>query len=271
VIQQPNQITSTSKKLQSNELLMSQPAGLPLIAQLPVISQLQAGQPTMAMLVIGYGETVDDVKRHKIKEIDERLKKFEPKLSKQKSMSKNLREAYDEFPEVLLLAEKLSSGGQLNKQERLWLKELAEAAGWDINDIDEELTNLKADPPERANRYKELFEGYYKEAVSLYEKGDYLQAAEKLWGAITVLVKLHAALKGVFIVTWSHARLYEYVRNHVEEANRQHLYDLLKAGEPLHRYFYEKDLDAETFRDLWNDAAMRLKTAKDIVYSLLTR
>jgi len=49
-------------------------------------------------------------------------------------------------------------------------------------------------------RYRMLFEKYLEEAKRRKEAGDTEQAGEKLWGAITALIKLYAAKKGVPIV-----------------------------------------------------------------------
>ena len=68
----------------------------------------------------------------------------------------------------------------------------------------------------------ELFQKYYSEAHRLLEQGDYTQAAEKLWGAATALIKLHAALRGVFIAAWSHGKLYNYVTHNVEHSLPRH-------------------------------------------------
>jgi len=41
------------------------------------------------------------------------------------------------------------------------------------------------------------------------------------------------------------------------QLNKQNTNDPLKAGDTLHRYFYELDLEPEAFRDLWNDVINR--------------
>jgi len=179
--------------------------------------------------------------------------------------------AYSEYPELFLLADKLSRGEELNEVDRAWLRELAKASGWDVDDVGDELRNLWADPSSRVDKYWELFNKYYEEARRHYDNNDYSQAAEKLWGAITALIKLHAALKGMPIAEWRHGNLYNYVYNNIEKENRQIFIKLLKDGEPLHRYFYEVDVDSETFRGFWNDAINSLETAKNVVLSLMAR
>ena len=43
---------------------------------------LQTGQPPTATLFVGIGETVDEIKRRTIRELEERLRKLEPVLSR---------------------------------------------------------------------------------------------------------------------------------------------------------------------------------------------
>jgi len=49
----------------------------------------------------------------------------------------------------------------------------------------EEFKSLDVDPSERVERYRSLFETYYKEALAHRERGDTRQAGEKMWGAMT--------------------------------------------------------------------------------------
>ena len=186
-----------------------------------------------------------------------------PAKAEHKGTVEDLEELRREYPEVVSLVAKLSSGRQLSKNDILMLREVAEAMGWDEDDVAEELKNLATNPSKRAEKYMELFQKYYSEARRLLEQGDYPQAAEKLWGAATALIKLHAALRGVFTAAWSHGKLYNYVTHNVE--HRQAFRDMLKAAEVMHRYFYEKDLDPATFKDHWEDAVRHIEKVKDIV------
>jgi len=157
-----------------------------------------------------------------------------------------------EWPEAVELASKLARGAELSESDRSWLRELAEASGWDVEDLAEDLSSLSAEPSVRAGRYRELFEKYYGEALRLAEEGDTRQAGEKIWGAVTALVKLHAARKGVPIVHWDHGKLYNYVSSSVERELRELFRNLLLAAEELHEHFYEGHLDASTFADHFN-------------------
>jgi len=192
-------------------------------------------------------------------------------VSQQPVGVEDLEELCREYPEVVSLAAKLSSGGQLSGNDILTLREVAEAMGWDEDDAADEMKNLATSPSERVEKYMELFRKYYSEARRLLEQGDYPQAAEKLWGAATALIKLHAALRGVFTAAWSHGKLYNYVTHNVEEEHRQAFRDMLKAAEVMHRYFYERDLDPATFKDHWEDAVRHIEKVKDIIYSSIRR
>jgi hypothetical protein len=125
-------------------------------------------------------------------------------------------------------------------------------------------------PLDRVDRYRNMFERYYGEALELVDK-DPRQAAERLWGAITALIKLHVALKGVFIAHWSHDKLYNYVTHNVEKKYRNIFHELLSTGEVLHRHFYEGGLDRETFNIFWTKALNLLDQVKHVVYELYTK
>ena len=86
-------------------------------------------------------------------------------------------------------------------------RELCEATGWDKDDVKEELANIDKDPVEREKVYADLFSKYYEEARKLKEEGDDVQAAEKLWGAITALVKVYSCKKRVFVTHWGRGKL----------------------------------------------------------------
>jgi len=175
-----------------------------------------------------------------------------------------------EFPELVPLVEKLVKRRPLDEIDKSNLSELVEATGWSIEDVVDDLRNVWRNPSERVDRYRNMFEKYYDEALELVDK-DPQQAAEKLWGAITALIKLHASLKGVFIAHWEHEKLYNYVTNNVEERHRKLFHDLLKTGEVLHRYFYEGGLDRGTFNIFWTEALELLDQAKQVVYRLYSK
>lgn len=67
---------------QGHGSFMSPQAGPPLALQEPLTAQLQAGQPPTAMLFLGRGENIDEVKRRVIRELSRALEELEPKLSR---------------------------------------------------------------------------------------------------------------------------------------------------------------------------------------------
>ncbi|MEM4033599.1 MAG: PaREP1 family protein [Sulfolobales archaeon] len=171
-----------------------------------------------------------------------------------------------EFSELAPLVEKLINGRPLDKIDRLNLDEIVKTVGWSVEDVVDELKNLGEDPLNRVSKYRSMFEKYYKDALELV-KEDRQQAAEKLWGAITALIKLHASSKGVFIAVWDHSKFYNYITNNVERKYRDLFHNLLMVGEVLHKYFYEGDLDEETFKTFWTKALELLDEVKRLIYA----
>jgi len=60
-----------------------------------------------------------------------------------------------------------------------------------------------------AQHYRKLMSKYLEEAEALLEKGDYVQASEKLWGASAESVKVVAAEREIELKT--HRDLWEFV------------------------------------------------------------
>ena len=170
-----------------------------------------------------------------------------------------------EWPEVVAISMKLACGEELNKQDKRWIEELAEATGWGINAIIEDLRNLEVDPSERAERYKKLFEEYYQEAQKHKEEGNTRQAGEKIWGATVALMKLCAAVKGIFILHWSRGKLDRFITSNVKPEHRKLFRDLLDKAHRLHEHFYEGDLDEKSFEERWIEVIEFLKKVEKIV------
>jgi len=166
------------------------------------------------------------------------------------------------YPEVLELSKKIKCNEKLTKTDEWNLNEIVEASGWDKEDIVEDLKNLDVDPSEREERYWDLFEKYYKEAKELKDKGDDVQASEKLWGTITTLVKAYTAKKGILVEHWSKRKLSRVVANNVEDRLREKLEDLLTYGNELHEHFYERSLPPKTFERRWNQCVELIEDIK---------
>ena len=156
-----------------------------------------------------------------------------------------------EYPEIVELREKLRRG-ELDSRDEWNLRELCEATGWDEDDVKDELVNIDKDPAEREEVYVNLFNKYYGEARKLREKGDDVQAAEKLWGAITALVKAYSCRKGANIAHWGRGKLERFVEKNVENELKEKFSDLLTFGGELHEHFFERHLPSGKFDRRWN-------------------
>jgi len=170
-----------------------------------------------------------------------------------------------EWPEIFEIAAKLRRGEELGASDKVWVEELSRVTGWSERDMTEDLRHIDDDPSARVERYRELFEIYFREALEFKKRGDMLQAAEKIWGAVTALVKLYAALKGVAVIHWSRGKLESFVTNNVETRHKKLFRDLLDRGRVMHEYFYEANLDPETFEERWSELVELLERAKKIV------
>jgi hypothetical protein len=89
----------------------------------------------------------------------------------------------------------------------------------------------------KVEKYATLNHKYLKEADALIEKGDYVQASEKFWGAASAAVKSVAAKRGTNIR--SHERLYHFVDRLTEELEDPELTRLFGLASALHQNFYE--------------------------------
>ncbi|MCL7398608.1 MAG: PaREP1 family protein [Thaumarchaeota archaeon] len=177
----------------------------------------------------------------------------------------SLSELADEWPEIVKIMGKLSRREKLTEKDEMWVNGLAEATGWDRDAILDELMNMVVDPSERAKRYKELHKEYFEEAKKLKEKGDLRQAGEKLWGAVTALIKLYAAIKNVFIPHWGRGKIDNFIASNVEDKYKDLFRSLLDNAEALHENFYEGDLSDEAFEERWKKILELLKTAREII------
>ena len=187
-----------------------------------------------------------------------------------------LSELKEEWPEVVRIYEKLHRGEILNTLDMDWIDELSKETGWSVDAVMDEIKNLDKEPSTRIEKYQKLFEEYYKEAKELRDKKDYRQAGEKLWGAVTALVKLYAVKKGIRIEVWDHAKLFKFISNSVSDelvelpdgskiSLRKAFYSLLSNGNMLHKNFYENDLDEKSFDEYFNAVTELIEAIKKIV------
>jgi len=96
---------------------------------------------------------------------------------------------------------------------------------------------------ERAENYRRLAQKYMRDAEVFIEKGDYVQASEKLWGASAEMVKLVAAKRGIQLKT--HGDLWNFVTKLHTELKDPQLSRLFLQANYLHQNFYENILPKE--------------------------
>jgi uncharacterized protein (UPF0332 family) len=89
----------------------------------------------------------------------------------------------------------------------------------------------------KANKYHKLNDKYLRDAEDLLQKGDFVQASEKFWGAAAEMVKAMAAKRGKEIR--SHEGIYSFVDKLSEELNDPELLRLFGLASALHQNFYE--------------------------------
>jgi predicted nucleic acid-binding Zn-ribbon protein len=219
------------------------------------------------LLVVLYESSAQPEKLlNEVKRLKARLRDVKSQLELGESQLFEIRKAW---PEVASLAERVAKGQRLEGLEEKNFKELTKATGWDEADLREELARLGEDPSESIERYKELFEKYSQEAMELFRQGDTRQAAEKMWGAVVALVKLYAAIKGVFVAHWSRSKIDCVIASNVEPEYRKLFRELVDRAHVLHEHFYEGSLNEKLFRERWDEMLELLKEAKEVVYKRL--
>jgi len=91
--------------------------------------------------------------------------------------------------------------------------------------------------------YLRLNDKYLGEAEALMEKGDFVQASEKFWGAAAEMVKGVAAKRGIELR--AHGEMYRFVAKLKDEMNDPELATLFSVAAALHQNFYENWLPPE--------------------------
>jgi hypothetical protein len=100
--------------------------------------------------------------------------------------------------------------------------------------------------------YRRLNGKYLKDADELLQKGDYVQASEKLWGAAAEIVKAVAAKRGIKL--GAHRSLTKFVVELDEEQPKLNLATEFSVANNLHINFYED----------WLHPSMVLKNAETV-------
>jgi len=99
----------------------------------------------------------------------------------------------------------------------------------------------------RQVEYQRLNAKYLAEAEELLDKKDYVQASEKLWGAVAEIVKAVASKRGVNLGT--HRNIGEFVDLLQHENPQWGLRDAFAYANSLHTNFYEDWLTEEFVLD----------------------
>ncbi len=87
---------------------------------------------------------------------------------------------------------------------------------------------------------------YLEDADRLLAAGDYVQASEKYWGAVAVLVKLAATRR-----RWRHSSHYDLrqaISKLAREAGDEEILVLFSIAESLHANFYENFMTGDDVR-----------------------
>ncbi len=96
---------------------------------------------------------------------------------------------------------------------------------------------------EKLETYERLSAKYMRDAEALLQKGDTVQAGEKIWGSVAEAVKAAAARRGVSLRT--HAEIWNFVLRLDREYPDKEFYALFIIADHLHSNFYEDELPAE--------------------------
>jgi len=91
--------------------------------------------------------------------------------------------------------------------------------------------------------YVRLSAKYMDDAQALIEKGDAVQAGEKLWGSVAEAVKATASRRGLSLRT--HADIWNFVLRLDREFPEKEFYTLFTIADHLHSNFYEDELPSE--------------------------
>jgi hypothetical protein len=128
------------------------------------------------------------------------------------------------------------------------LREKAEETGYLPEELGVELVrnslNEELDPEDLIEHYQALSEKYFDEAKEFLDKGDLVQASEKLWGAAALAVKTVAANRGLKLE--QHGSLWDFVNTLVKAGADRDIVTFLGVANALHRNFYEDEMARES-------------------------
>ena len=114
--------------------------------------------------------------------------------------------------------------------------------------------HLKASPPER---YEEISRHLLEQAQEELDKGDILQASDKVWGAVTEAVKAHARQRGWSCHTENYLR--DAARCIAVEQGREDLRTLYGYLEAVHQRLSERAEESDEVQNCLNSAKVYIQ------------
>lgn len=96
----------------------------------------------------------------------------------------------------------------------------------------------------KPNKHTQLNGKFLKDAKTLLDKQDYVQASEKLWGAAAQIIKAIALKRGKSLR--SHESINKYIVELSKELNDKTILGYFSIANSLHQNFYEDWLAPET-------------------------
>ncbi len=128
-----------------------------------------------------------------------------------------------------------------------------------------ELALNEEEPHKRAIEYIKVAEELLEQAEKEIEKGETLQAAEKLWGATVLAIKAYAAWREGRVIR-SHRELWEY-KNVLKKEIGDWVQDVWMHAHGLHTCFYENWCTDEDVKE----ALPRIKKLIEHICTVLRR
>ena len=109
------------------------------------------------------------------------------------------------------------------------------------------MTAAYTTPEALSEEYKQTGQRYIRQADAEFDKGDFLKASEKAWGAASEYVKSLAALRG--LPHESHREIRIAVNYIVSETGWRQIRPLFSVAEGMHANFYEAWMPEEEIED----------------------
>jgi len=115
---------------------------------------------------------------------------------------------------------------------------------------------------EKVKDYLKLNDKYLREGDALLEKGEYIKASEKFWGATVEVIKAIAAKRGADIR--SHGEIYQFITMLSKELGDRELLRCFAGASALHQNFYENWLTPEMVVDYANGVKALVEKLKGL-------